>query len=68
MAIKLYDSEYERDYIEAEPLANYVWIETGSDMHEGKNYGVGFSYESIKTFRDYLTSILEGRDTNDQVL
>lgn len=63
--IKIYDSEYERDFIEAEPLGNYVLVKTGSDMYEDKNYGVGMSYRSIKTLRDYLTSILEGREIND---
>lgn len=59
--VKIYDSEYERDFVEIEPIENYVWIETGSDMHESKNYGVGITYEDVETLRDYLTHLLERR-------
>lgn len=64
MAIKIYDGE-SLDFLEAEPLGDFVQVKTGS---EGEGYGVSVSYESITTFRDYLTSILEGRETNDQML
>ncbi|MCU5510308.1 hypothetical protein OCB07_15895 [Bacillus cereus] len=63
--IKVYDSEYERDFVEIEPLEGYVWIETGSDMHESKNYGVGITYKDVESLRDYLTQLLEGRKNND---
>ena len=68
--MKLYDSEFERDFIEIEPVENedYIWIETGSDMHERRNYGIGITYKDVESLRDYLTKLLKERKNNDKVL
>lgn len=65
--MKLYDSEFERDFIEIEPVENedYIWIETGSDMHESRNYGIGITYKDVESLRDYLTKLLKERKNND---